>query len=179
MVENQDFDFPGISIFESLFKVFYRTKPIEITAMTFIGEESQSGIRAILVESLSQLLPREFRMTSETQMQEFSKTILYDHRIYIENYTWGGDSPLLPGYLVWKFGIWISLFVGALIGVIMRFGSRWLLSERSPQLFVLATVLCSTTIIGIESPQDALNSLIIRSILLLGIMFIIGTVILS
>ena len=130
-----------------------------------------------IFESMTILFPRGFWPEKPTAMIVFGREIMGDYLIWRDSAireATGGLSPTLIGYLYWQMGF-IGVFLGTFVlGLLAKTAYEYMsVNLKDKGSIFLYTIIMSGFPVFAESPQDAMNSLVIRLTTSIGLLWLL------
>jgi oligosaccharide repeat unit polymerase len=131
-----------------------------------------------IFESLTILIPHAIWSEKQISMMKFGREIMDDFFIWRDGSigeATGGTSPTVIGYLYWQMGVLGVLLGMFTIGVFARTIYQYLCvnAKSLGRLMVYSAIMSSFTTLA-ESPQDAMNSLVMRLVSTILLIFILN-----
>jgi oligosaccharide repeat unit polymerase len=118
-----------------------------------------------LMEAFTILIPRDiWEGKPSPSMEVFAETVFRDlffARSSDYSGAFGGVSPTVIGDFYWRTGYLGTILGMILLGLACKWSYAWFKRDEQGNLFLYA-LLCSSFWIFAESPQDALNGLVVK-----------------
>ncbi|MEO1432502.1 MAG: O-antigen polymerase [Cyanobacteria bacterium J06633_8] len=138
---------------------------IQVMQQTNITHEYKYFFDSIF-EALTILIPRAFWPDKQVSMIIFGREIMSDYLLWRDGTiteSTGGLTPTVIGYFYWQMGV-IGVLLGMfVIGLVAKIAYQYMcVNSKSPSRLLTYSVIMSAFPIFAESPQDAMNSSVIR-----------------
>lgn len=153
-----------------------RVRAVDVVDQVLAARYEHEWFIWAVPEALLGLLPREFRPVFTISTVRFGDQVMRElifHRVGLGATNFGGFTPSAIGYALWQGGVLgLSAFM-FLFGSYCAYASRLMSQEMRPGLpEVTVALMIAAALHSVESPQDALNTLVFQLLFLATLAFL-------